>query len=382
MNILLFNHLMNSYDLDKGAQACHGVAGREIGLATGFGKLGWHAHILTAYEPAQAGPVATTHSGVSLVHIDTMRPEDYDIVLLMESSSWQHLVDWKRDEVYPNAVKLLDHPFVCALVDGLSNMDQLIVERAELVGHVSHRNIPVWRERYGDNPPCFLSQWAVPSDLPVGQSSPYEPGTKNLIFTGCMVPRYVKMLNELAKTFDGNIWIAALFVAFQRLMPQVMAQNEDVISGYGLSDEGRRRLFPSDNIRFISDVRPAGYGHGPVVYGHFWDFLEHADVALGFTLQPGMLNQHIKLWDYQAYGIPVVHEKGSPLDDFTWSSRDISLQLVSWNNPVKFSKGIERALTVPARKKETMEWIKAAYTWDNRAARWIEEIEEIVNGRA
>lgn len=375
MRILLFNHLLTVYDLRHGAQACHGVAGREAGLARGFAKLGWQADILTAVEGAKGDGLDMDWPGVRLVHADTVRTEDYDVVLLMESSSWQHLLDWKKAGKYPQAVKLFDHPFICTLVDGLSNVDEHIVRRAKLVGHVSHRNIPIWKERYKDGPPVFLSQWAAPSDLPFGQSNPYTR-KPNLIFTGCMLPRYIDRLNDLAGSFDGDIWIVALFIALKDWKPSVMAPpSEDVISGYGLSEKGRAELFPYDNVKFVSDVRPAGYGIGPVVYGHFWAFLEHADAALGFTLRPGMLNEHIKCWDYEAYGLPIVHEQGSPLNDFT--TRRPPLWLVPWNDTEAMKRAINDAVERKFDRKPQQEFIKQYDTWDNRAERWVKEIKEI-----
>jgi len=253
-----------------------------------------------------------------------------------------------------------------------------------LVGMVSYRNLPVWIKRFEMVPPVFLSEWAAMQDLPFGQENPYERKL-NIIFTGCMVPRYVDRINDLAAGFDGDIWIVALFNAFRRSQPGVLkpsrADSLPSITGFGLTNEGRRELFRYPNIKFVSDIRPASlegpsiYGTGPVFYGNFWDFLEHADIALGFTLLSGMRNCHIKVWDYLAYGIPIVHERGSPMSRLITPERGM---LVAWDSILAIRKGVDQALSKSFDRHETVKWVQENHTWDHRAREWDERIGKLI----
>lgn len=374
MKILLFNHLLSDYSLERGGRAAHAVAGREWGLAKGFAELGHETHILTGID-GLTEPRETAFSNLKLNTPWLLDPDSFDVVMLLESSSWFHLMRWKDRGEHPKAVKLLEHPFICAYLDGMSEADKWAAKKARLIAKVTKQNLRRQGADFPESPPTFQCQWAAPKGIKL-EDSPYVEGSKNIIFHGCMKPRYVKCISRLARGFDGYIWIAALFIDYQQEDPTVLASTGDVsISGYGLTEAGKKKLFPYDNIKFISeDMGYNKFGIGPVLYGRYWSYLQHADLGLCFSSQSVMSNAHVKIWDYLGAGLPIIQERGCA-DDKTVQS--FGGKIVRRDDPKALLESIQETLNREFDKNALRERIQAEHTWYHRAKLWLEKIEEV-----
>ena len=224
-------------------------------------------------------------------------------------------------------------------------IDNLIVDKCKLVCHMTHINLCNWVEKFGTTPEIMFMEWACIGGTVLGHNNPYL-SSKNILFTGTLTGRDYDIFSYIVDNSDFNVCVFGLFLKEK------------------ISDEIKQKFLKCPKINLMPSKK----------YGNFWEFYEHADLALNFSY-PNQTQLNSKIYDYALYGIPIVSERDNPSKQLLLRNKG---REVIFNNPQEFLKAFNDLYLENIDRMEIRNFMLKYHLWDKRALSLYNKILELL----
>lgn len=241
---------------------------------------------------------------------------------------------------------------------------------------------PYRAEEYSDHlpgKPVLSVGYGITSEFDLSQSSPYKPGTTNVVFVGHFTPRELPLLLEVAyATPDLTLWLGG----FATTGPMKKGMQ-------GMPEPWLRKFRQTPSVRFLSEVldeapqRQAKFGDnavGPVTYGSAARHIQHADAAIatGHGKPPRRLPHHYSLaskaYFYWMHGTPIITEHCGIQ----------SLHTYDWNGTVYDGSAVDAQAKLRVLLSRQYDharihrWAQKSFSWEAVAARITDHLEALL----
>lgn len=222
----------------------------------------------------------------------------------------------------------------------------------------------------------WVAEWGFPDwwEFPPRKLSPYEPGTKNIVFAGRMGEGvHHRRIELVARAIpEAHVWVIA-----------------NIPAEFGDGIEHDLRQIP--NVHFL----------GRLPHGTFLNYLYYADVALDSGTAESLWTQgplndpraeawthsfrrtvnNCKLWDYLAAGVPVVMDGAAGGDELLRESRlGMIVPLGDHKRYVDAVKHLLNTSDTPHMilvRRNTIRWMRENHTWGATVSRWADKFKAV-----
>lgn len=380
--MLLLGHIGNIYKEDS--ELVHVSPTRSRELAKAFAEVGFDV-TAGVYWP-QTEKVLSDN--LKYVHIDKLEPEQYDIVFCHLILSIQQLIGLAQGESITRGKqaygkdrrifqKLVNHPQKYLQLDApraLSKdkgLDVELVTNIKCVGVATENAVAKWKKMY---PYCnveWVNAATIAYQYPVGPSPYLDNGNKRVIYLGRM--NDASSVTPLEKLHR----IAALLpdVEFHLVTNKVRDGKTNQVHAINDLQTGAGREIRFGRVEKLIRARNI-FLHRGSKYGDSFNWMHHADAAIGFAVRPDQDVASCKSWEYFGSGVPSVIEEGTPE---TWILNKVSCgEMARFGDWDDFAKKITTILKNPKKykRRKTREYIANNHTYLHRARQWKELMEK------
>lgn len=375
-------HIGNIYKQDD--ELVHVSPTRSRELAKAFAEVGFDV-TAGVYWPQTEKALS---DNLRYVHIDKLEPEKYDIVFCHLILSIQQLVDLAQGESITRGEQiygkdrhifqqLINHPCKYLQLDAprpLSKDKGLNIGLAtniKCVGVATQNAVAKWKKMYPYSNVEWVNAATIAHQYPVGLSPYPESNRKRVIYLGRM--NDASHITPLEKLHH----IAALLpdVEFHLVTNKVRDGKTSTVhaindlqtgSGREIRFGRAEKLIRAENI----------FLHRGSKYSDSFNWMHHADVAVGFAVRKDQDVASCKGWEYFGSGIPSVIEEGTPE---TWILDKVSCgEVARYGDWQDFADKIKLVLNNPKKykRRKTREYIANNHTYLHRARQWKKLMEK------
>lgn len=221
----------------------------------------------------------------------------------------------------------------------------------------------------------FVSEMAVPDDIPERGRAPFDRYKYNLIYMGRMMhspskmPFIIQLMKNLGSDFHLNI-LPGSFAKPKELLDKL---NNNGINKFGSDLEENYQWL----VRYFGVCKNITV-HRPVTWGRHWNYLQNSD--LGLDLSPNWSTSrstagNAKLLEYLATGLPVITEAGTGNSHLIKQENNFGIIVDKICDVDLYSKAIKKMLSLKYNRDKIALSIKTHNSWKVRAQEMLKIIK-------
>lgn len=383
MKLLCWGHLGNIHKADN--ELVHVSPTRSREFAKAFADEG--VDVTAAVYWPQVEQNVTDN--LRYLHVDKIDVTEYDAVFCHLVLSIQQIVDLsvgkkitKGTQLYGNDKgrfkAVLEHPRKYIQLDAPRPLysdtieDVKIVYSMKCVGVATHNAVPKWKKMYPKSNVEWVNAATIAFRYTEINISPYdETGRPRVLYLGRMndashVPPIDKIHNIASLLPEVEFHIVTNKIRDGK-SSKVYAINE-LQSG----PNREIRFHHANNLIKLPNV----FLHRGCKYDKSFDWMHHADCAIGFAVRPDQDVASCKSWEYYGAGIPAVIEEGTP--ELWILDRVRCGEMARYGDWQDFAEKIRLILDNKRKykRRKTREYIAKNHGYDSRAKQWLELMEK------
>ncbi len=377
MRMLFIGHMGNIQKADD--EIVHVSTTRSREMASAFSEVGYSVDA-AVYWPTAERQFSDT---LRYLHIDKIEADDYDIVFHHLILSIQQINDLahgvpitrSRKHCYGESAqrfkRILAHPRKYLQLDApraLSKdkrVDIRLVNGFKCIGVATENAVPKWKKMYSKSNVKWVNA-ATMAGRYEKRASPYPSHEKpNIIYLGRMNDASgvspIEKLHCIANRLpDMN---------FHLVTNKVRDLKENKTHAINELQEGPYREIRLHRVQKM--IRASNIIlHRGSKYIDSFDWLHHANCAIGFAVRPDQDVASCKSWEYFGSGVPTVVEEGTPE---AWVLKgEGSGEVAEHANWEDFADKIQRIIDNPNKykRRKMRKYIKENHSYHNRAQQW------------